>query len=158
VIASAVLERLYGLASRGAVLGLARMRAASARFGHPERRFFALHVAGTNGKGSVSAMTAAMALEAGVRVGLYTSPHLCSFSERIQIDGQPVAPDALDAALADVLDRCPELTFFETATLTAFHLFALNSVDLGVIEVGLGGRLDATNVIEAPREIGRAHV
>ena len=149
--ASAVLERLYALAPRGAVLGLERMRAASARFGHPERRFHALHVAGTNGKGSVAAMTAAMALEAGVRVGLYTSPHLCRFSERIQVDGLPVAPDALDAALADVLDRCPELTFFETATLTAFHLFALLSVELGVIEVGLGGRLDATNVIETPR-------
>jgi dihydrofolate synthase / folylpolyglutamate synthase len=149
--ASAVLERLYGLAPRGAVLGLERVRAASARFGHPERRFPAVHVAGTNGKGSVSAMTAAMALEAGVRVGLYTSPHLCRFNERIQIDGQPVAPDALDAALDDVLDRCPELTFFETATLTAFHLFALFAVELGVIEVGLGGRLDATNVLEAPR-------
>src|SRR5262249_54961232 len=103
-----VLERLYGLAPRGAQLGLERVRAASAPFGHPERRFSSLHVAGTNGKGSVSAMAAAMALEGGVRVGLYTSPHLCRFDERIQIDGRPVPEDALVATLEEVLDRCPE--------------------------------------------------
>jgi dihydrofolate synthase/folylpolyglutamate synthase len=151
VTASQLLERLYGLAPRGAQLGLERVRAASALFGHPERRYSSLHVAGTNGKGSVSAMTAAMALEAGVRVGLYTSPHLCRFDERIQIDGRPVPEDALLPALEEVLDRCPELTFFETATVAAFHLFARFGVELAVVEVGLGGRLDATNVLEAPR-------
>jgi dihydrofolate synthase/folylpolyglutamate synthase len=146
-----VLERLYGLAPRGAQLGLERVRAASASFGHPERRFSSLHVAGTNGKGSVSAMAAAMALEGGVRVGLYTSPHLCRFDERIQIDGRPAPEDALVATLEEVLDRCPELTFFETATVAAFQLFARFGVELAVVEVGLGGRLDATNVLEAPR-------
>jgi dihydrofolate synthase/folylpolyglutamate synthase len=151
VTLQAVLERLYGLAARGAQLGLERVRVASALFGHPERRFASLHVAGTNGKGSVSAMTAAMALEGGVRVGLYTSPHLCRFDERIQIDGRPAPEDALVSALEEVLDRCPELTFFETATVAAFHLFARFGVELAVVEVGLGGRLDATNVLEAPR-------
>jgi dihydrofolate synthase/folylpolyglutamate synthase len=146
-----VLERLYGLAPRGAQLGLERVRAASALFGHPDRRFSTLHVAGTNGKGSVCAMTAAMAVEAGVRVGLYTSPHLCRFDERIQIDGRPAPEDALVSTLEEVLDRCPELTFFETATVAAFQLFARFGVELAVVEVGLGGRLDATNVLEGPR-------
>ena len=143
----AVLERLYALAPRGAVLGLERVRTAAARFGHPERRFASLHVAGTNGKGSVSAMTAAMAREAGVRVGLYTSPHLSRFSERIQIDGEPVAEDALAQTLDEVLRRCTDLTFFETATIAAFQLFADLGVELAVVEVGLGGRLDATNIL-----------
>jgi dihydrofolate synthase/folylpolyglutamate synthase len=151
VIRSKVLERLYGLAPRGAQLGLERVRAASAAFGHPEGRFASVHVAGTNGKGSVSAMTAAMAIEGGSRVGLYTSPHLCCFNERIEIDGHPAPDDVLEPALEEVLDRCPELTFFETATVAAFHLFARFGVELAVVEVGLGGRLDATNVLEAPR-------
>jgi dihydrofolate synthase / folylpolyglutamate synthase len=143
----AVLERLYGLAPRGALLGLERVRAAVATFGHPERRFASLHVAGTNGKGSVSAMTAAMALEAGARAGLYTSPHLSRFNERVQVDGKPVDDDLLFPALEEVMNRCPELTFFETATVAAFHLFARLGVELAVVEVGLGGRLDATNVV-----------
>src|SRR5206468_705782 len=82
----------------------------------------------------------------------YTSPHLCRFDERIQIDGRPVPEDALASALEEVLDGCPELTFFETATVAAFHLFARFGVELAVVEVGLGGRLDATNVLEAQRE------
>jgi dihydrofolate synthase/folylpolyglutamate synthase len=110
-----------------------------------------LHVAGTNGKGSVSAMTAAMGREAGVRVGLYTSPHLSRFSERIQVDGEPVAEAALAETLDDVLRRCTELTFFETVTIAAFQLFADLGVELAVVEVGLGGRLDATNILDAPR-------
>ncbi len=146
-----VLERLYALAPRGADLGLERVREATARFGHPERKFASIHVAGTNGKGSVSAMTAAMARADGARVGLYTSPHLCRFNERICVDGAPVDDDTLTTALDEVLDRCPELTFFETATVTAFNLFSGMKVDVAVIEVGLGGRLDATNVIETPR-------
>jgi dihydrofolate synthase/folylpolyglutamate synthase len=92
-------------------------------------------------------MTAAMALEAGVRAGLYTSPHLSRFNERFQVDGKPVDDDLLFAALEEVLNRCPELTFFETATVAAFHLFARLGVELAVVEVGLGGRLDATNVV-----------
>jgi dihydrofolate synthase/folylpolyglutamate synthase len=146
-----VLERLYRLAPRGALLGLERVREACARYGHPERRAEYLHIAGTNGKGSVAAMTAAMARAAGKRVGLYTSPHLCRFHERIQVDGEPASDEVLFAVLADVLDRCPELTFFETATVAAFIVFATMKVELGAIEVGLGGRLDATNVLEAPR-------
>lgn len=146
-----VLARLYRLAPRGAELGLDRMRAACERFGHPEREFRAVHVAGTNGKGSVCAMVAAMGAAAGKLVGLYTSPHLCRFAERIQVDGHAVDDVLLLAALEEVLDGAPELTFFEAATLTAFLAFARLEVELAVIEVGLGGRLDATNVLCSPR-------
>jgi dihydrofolate synthase/folylpolyglutamate synthase len=146
-----VLERLYRLAPRGALLGLDRMRAACARYGHPENKTETLHIAGTNGKGSVAAMSAAIATAAGKRAGLYTSPHLCRFHERIQVGGQPVADDVLYPVLDDILGRCPDLTFFETATLAAFVIFSTLRVDVSVVEVGLGGRLDATNVVEAPR-------
>ncbi|HMI86120.1 MAG TPA: folylpolyglutamate synthase/dihydrofolate synthase family protein [Polyangiaceae bacterium] len=147
----AVLERLYALAPRGALLGLERVHVACAALGHPERRFASVHIAGTNGKGSVAAMVDAMARAAGLRVGLYTSPQLVRFAERIQVGGEPVSDDQLVASLEGVLDRFPELTFFETATVAAFVLFADTKVELAVVEVGLGGRLDATNVLEAPR-------
>jgi dihydrofolate synthase/folylpolyglutamate synthase len=146
-----VLERLYRLAPRGALLGLERMRAACAQYRHPERAAETLHIAGTNGKGSVAAMTAAIARAERRRAGLYTSPHLCRFHERIQVDGRPVADEVLYPVLADVLERCPDLTFFETATLVALVIFAQLEVDVAILEVGLGGRLDATNVLERPR-------
>jgi dihydrofolate synthase/folylpolyglutamate synthase len=132
-------------------LGVKDMRAACARFGAPERTFEAAHVAGTNGKGSVCAMLESIARAAGKKTGLYTSPHLCRFAERIQIGGAPIDDDALAALLVDVLKRTPELSFFETATLAAFVAFREARVDLAVIEVGIGGRLDATNVIPPPR-------
>jgi dihydrofolate synthase/folylpolyglutamate synthase len=132
-------------------LGLEPMRDACARAGHPERAFDAVHVAGTNGKGSVSAMVEAIARTDGLKTGLYTSPHLSRFAERIRVDGEPLT----DAALADVLDRAmhagPDLSFFETATLAAFLAFRDAAVDIAVLEVGIGGRLDATNVIPTPR-------
>jgi dihydrofolate synthase/folylpolyglutamate synthase len=139
------------MAPRGVELGLSRMQAACSRFDHPEQRLQAVHVAGTNGKGSVCAMLAAMARASGRRVGMYTSPHLCRFNERIQVDGESVGHDVLAPILADVLERAQDLTFFEAATLTAFVAFAALKVDLAVVEVGLGGRLDATNVLPSPR-------
>lgn len=144
------LERLFRLAPRGAELGLPRMSRACARFGHPERAFEAVHIAGTNGKGSVSAMLATMLHASGKRVGLYTSPHLCRFAERIRIGNQPIEDETLYPILEEVLDGAPELTFFEAATLTAFLAFAKSDVEIAVIEVGLGGRLDATNVLPSP--------
>jgi len=96
-------------------------------------------------------MLAAMTDAAGFRTGLYTSPHLCRFNERIQLNGEPVPNQLLFPALAEVMNRCPELTFFETATVAAFVIFAKLGVQLAIVEVGLGGRLDATNVLEAPR-------
>ena len=146
-----VLERLHALAPRGALLGLERVRAACAALNHPEQRFASVHIAGTNGKGSVAAILDAMVRASGLRGGLYTSPHLARFAERIQIGGEPVSEEHLVATLEGVLDRFPELTFFETATVAAFVVFAETKVELAVIEVGLGGRLDATNVLEVPR-------
>ncbi|HEX6764940.1 MAG TPA: folylpolyglutamate synthase/dihydrofolate synthase family protein [Polyangiaceae bacterium] len=145
------LGRLYALVQRGQKLGLDRVQAACQRFGNPERSFEAVHVAGTNGKGTVCAFVASMARASGRRVGLYTSPHLTRFAERIQIDGSPISDEALVHTLSQVLDGAPELTFFEAATVAAFLAFRDAKIDLAVIEVGLGGRLDATNVIPPPR-------
>jgi len=135
----------------GVRLGLDGMRGACREAGHPEGAFEVVHVAGTNGKGSVSAMVAAIARAHGTRTGLYTSPHLARFAERIQIDGEPIADRALAPLLEDTLARAPDLTFFEVATLTAFRAFREAKVELAVLEVGLGGRLDATNVVPCPR-------
>jgi len=158
------LARLLEEAPRGASLGLERMHDALAGLRHPERSFAVVHVAGTNGKGSVSAMLASILRCHGLRVGLYTSPHLCRFNERIQIDGEPLG----DEALADALDRSTAAglerpTVFEALTLAAFVSFERAEVDVAVLEVGLGGRLDATNVIESPlacavTSIGLDHV
>jgi dihydrofolate synthase / folylpolyglutamate synthase len=147
----ATLERLYALALHGRKLGLERVQAACDKLGNPERSFQAVHIAGTNGKGTVTAFVGSMARAAGQRVGVYTSPHLCRFAERINIDGAPIDDDKLVVYLNQVMDIGPELTFFEVATVTAFLAFRDARVELAVIEVGLGGRLDATNVIPPPR-------
>ncbi|BDG08097.1 bifunctional folylpolyglutamate synthase/dihydrofolate synthase [Anaeromyxobacter paludicola] len=137
-------------------LGLGRMERAVAALGHPERAFPVLHVAGTNGKGSTCAMSAEALRRAGHLVGLYTSPHLVRFGERIQVDGQLISDEELGRAVAAVRAACPwhdagseddRLTFFEFATLLAFVHFAERRVDVAVVEVGLGGRFDATNVV-----------
>lgn len=145
------LKRLYALIPRGRKLGLERMQAACARFGNPERSFTAVHIAGTNGKGTVAAFVASMGRAAGLRVGLYTSPHLQRFAERITVDGGPIEDAALVPLLNRVMDAAPDLTFFEVSTLAAFLAFREAKVQLAVLEVGLGGRLDATNVIPPPR-------
>jgi len=147
----ATLERLYALALHGRKLGLERVQAVCDSFGNPERAFQAVHVAGTNGKGTVTAFVGSMARAAGKNVGVYTSPHLCRFAERINIGGAPIADDKLVYYLNQVMDAGPELTFFEVATVAAFLAFRDARVELAVIEVGLGGRLDATNVIPPPR-------
>ena len=118
--------------------------------GNPERRFKSVHIAGTKGKGSISAMLASIFNAAGYRTGLYTSPHVHSFRERIQVGEAPI-PEADFARLTEQLrviaETDKELTTFEVATALAFAYFAQAGVDLAVVEVGLGGRLDATNVI-----------
>ncbi|MCS7256108.1 MAG: folylpolyglutamate synthase/dihydrofolate synthase family protein [Thermomicrobium sp.] len=138
-------------------IGLARTAWLCAVLGDPQQRYRSVHIAGTKGKGSTAALLTAMLRAAGYRVGLYTSPHLHTLRERVQIDGQPIAPETfgqLMAELAEVdarLQRAhPEwgaATAFELVTVLAFLAFARAGVDVGVIEVGLGGRLDATNVI-----------
>jgi dihydrofolate synthase/folylpolyglutamate synthase len=141
------LTYLYGLEVRGMQPGLARVQRVLALRGHPERRVPSVLVAGTNGKGSVATMIAA-----GLRgrVGLFTSPHMHRFVERFRIDGRPVAEARLARAVTDLRSTleqpgAPPLTFFEICTVLAFELF--RECDVIVLEVGLGGRLDATNVV-----------
>lgn len=145
------LERLYALVPRGAKLDLSRVEAACGKFDHPERAFQVVHVAGTNGKGSVSAFVASMLHASGKCVGLYTSPHLNRFAERIQVDQTPIDDESLIEFLTEVMNDAPDLTFFEVATVAAFLAFRESKVDYAVLEVGLGGRLDATNVVPTPR-------
>ncbi|MBN8611301.1 MAG: bifunctional folylpolyglutamate synthase/dihydrofolate synthase [Deltaproteobacteria bacterium] len=154
---------LYGLQPRGIRLELDRMRAACALAGDPQKSLRVIHVAGTNGKGSTSATVERIAREAGLRTGLYTSPHLHSFTERVRIDGVPIAKDEVVSRVDVIrgllaLPGAPELTFFEVTTLLAFMAFAERPLDLVVLEVGLGGRLDATNVIERPLACVITHV
>ena len=152
-------EFLYALGNemRGAKLGLEPMRIVLDTMGNPQVQGRIVHVAGTNGKGSTSAMIASGLKASGLRTGLYTSPHLHQPTERIQIDGTPVS-DGEFAAAFDVAHRAADRlldagmlgvhpSYFETVTLMAFHIFRERSVDAAVYEVGLGGRLDATNVV-----------
>lgn len=129
--------------------GLERTRELLAGPGNPERAYRSLHIGGTNGKGTVAAIAESVLRAAGLRTGLYTSPHLTSFRERIRIDGAPVGEvELLDAArrLWPYIER-QEPSFFEATTAIAFEVFARAGIEVAVIEVGLGGRLDATNVI-----------
>ena len=130
--------------------GLENVQALMAQFGNPHTQFRSIHVAGTNGKGSTSHLIAAVLQAAGYKVGLYTSPHLVDFRERIRINGQPV-PELDVVRFVETFQRLTTKdqrpSFFEIATAMAFDYFAREKVDIAVIEVGLGGRLDATNVI-----------
>ena len=151
------LSYLFALEQFGIKFGLDNISAIVDRLGHPERTFKSVHVAGTNGKGSVTAMVDAALRAAGHRSARYTSPHLVDLSERFVIDGRPAALDALASAAGDVRDAIESLradgtidvqpTFFEATTAVAFELFRRATVEVAVLEVGLGGRLDATNVV-----------
>ncbi|MCK7535931.1 MAG: Mur ligase family protein [Marinilabiliales bacterium] len=118
-------------------------------FGHPHTKFRSVHVAGTNGKGSVSHMIASVLQEAGYRTGLYTSPHLKDFRERIRVDGQMMGEEDVVSFVGthDELIRRVQPSFFELTVAMAFDYFARMNVDVAVIEVGMGGRLDSTNII-----------
>lgn len=144
------LSHLYGLEPRGIRLELDRVEEALRLRGSPQRGLRFVHVAGSNGKGSVSAMVERALRAAGYRTGLYTSPHLHRFVERIRIDGAPIAEDFVARGVGSLRDQggLPPLTFFESATILAFEAFRDAAVDVVVLEVGLGGRLDATNVVE----------
>nr|WP_302831905.1 folylpolyglutamate synthase/dihydrofolate synthase family protein [uncultured Bacteroides sp.] len=129
--------------------GLENTKTLDEHFGHPHRSFHSIHVAGTNGKGSCSHTLAAILQEAGYRVGLYTSPHLIDFRERIRINGQPISEEYVVRFVEDERSFFEPLhpSFFELTTAMAFRYFADEKVDVAVIEVGLGGRLDCTNII-----------
>ncbi len=145
------LNRIYNL--RGGVIDLRldRMERALALFNHPEKTFPSFHIAGTNGKGSTAAMLHRILCLGGYRTALYTSPHLVSFTERIRIGDQEISPDEVVALAEETWQRTlaadVALTFFEFVTVMAFVYFARQGVDVAVVEVGLGGRLDATNLV-----------
>lgn len=141
---------LYRLQKHGIKLGLETMTALMGRLGMPQARYRTLHIAGTNGKGSTAAMAAAVLQSAGYRVGLYTSPHLVEFRERIRVNGEMIAESQVAQLTEQLQALCqPDLspTFFEYTTAMAFQHFAETGVDVAVLEVGLGGRFDATNVV-----------
>src|SRR5512139_562549 len=133
-----------------AEFNLDRMFALMDALGNPQAKYPILHVAGTKGKGSVSALCASALQAAGYRVGLYTSPHLHEYTERIQVAGQPISFEQLVELVEEIkpaVSRIPKLTTFEITTALGFLAFAKQDVNAAVIEVGLGGRLDATNVV-----------
>jgi dihydrofolate synthase/folylpolyglutamate synthase len=149
------LDWLLGLEHMGVKLGLENVEELLKRLGDPQDEFRSVHIAGSNGKGSVSAMLASILREQGYRTGLYTSPHMVDFKERIQIDGRMIGESELARLATEVRGQWEEMlrttgqmpTFFEATTAITFLHFADLGVEEGVIEVGMGGRLDATNVI-----------
>lgn len=162
---------LYGLKAQGAKFGIDRMRALSERLGNPERSFPIIHIAGTNGKGSVAAMLEKILRNAGCKTGLYTSPHLVRQGERVQINREILHEEMIIDYVRELQPLATELaannpddrpSFFEFMTAMAFLHFQRNRVDIAIIETGMGGRLDATNIVEPElsviTEIGLDHV
>ncbi len=144
-------DYLYGLQKHGIKLGLANTRKLMNILGSPQNAFRSIHIAGTNGKGSTSAIIASILAESGFRVGLFTSPHLVSFTERIRINNRQI-PESDVIRLASGIRKSirgedMKPTFFEFVTAMAFQYFAVQNVDWAVVETGMGGRLDATNVL-----------
>lgn len=147
--ADPLMGRIFPPLATGVHWGLERTTRALEALGNPQDSFQAVHVGGTNGKGSVTATVATVLNESGRRAGCFTSPHLCSFRERIVVGGQALTEEELlqrAEAVRDVVLRFG-LTFFEAVTVLGFHAFARAGVDVAAVEVGLGGRLDATNVL-----------
>ncbi|UCF56750.1 MAG: bifunctional folylpolyglutamate synthase/dihydrofolate synthase [Deltaproteobacteria bacterium] len=143
-------QYLYGLQKYGIKFGLSRTSNLLKAFGNPHRRQRYIHIAGSNGKGSVAAMVETILMKSGLKVAFYSSPHLVRFTERFRINGQEIAPDkaaAIAGELIDVIKPGHPPTFFEVTTAMALIYFAREKVDISIMEVGMGGRLDATNVI-----------
>ncbi|MGD9039889.1 MAG: folylpolyglutamate synthase/dihydrofolate synthase family protein [Desulfobacteraceae bacterium] len=144
------IQYLYGLQKYGIKFGLSKTASLLKAFDNPHRGQKYIHIAGTNGKGSVAAMMESILLKSGLRVGLYSSPHLVRFTERFRINGEEAAPDQLAAIAGELLKVIRPghpPTFFEVVTAMALIYFARENVDICIMEVGMGGRLDATNVI-----------
>lgn len=147
-----ILDYLYSLERHGIKPGLERVRALLAALGNPQDSFKSIHVAGTNGKGSVCSMAASVLIDAGFRTGLYTSPHLVKFKERISVSGKNISEKGLIEAAREVKAASEKagvsgtITFFEFTTAMAFSHFRKKKVEFAVVETGMGGRLDATNL------------
>ncbi|MGZ3493653.1 MAG: bifunctional folylpolyglutamate synthase/dihydrofolate synthase [Thermodesulfobacteriota bacterium] len=148
------LDYLYGLEKFGMIFGLNQIERILSVTGNPHKEIQAIHIGGTNGKGSTAAMMSSILQKEGYRVGLYTSPHLIRFTERIKVNGKEIEEKEV-AALTEWMKKeieaagiAPRFTFFDFTTAMAFHYFKQKLVDLAVLEVGLGGRLDSTNVVD----------
>ncbi len=144
------LEEMYALRRFGIKLGLDTIQAVLAKLGNPHTAYKSIHIAGTNGKGSVAANLATILQMAGHKVGLYTSPHLVRFNERIAIGGTPISDDEVFETYTAVREAYAgerDLTFFEFTTAMALKSFAQHQVDWAIVETGMGGRLDATNIL-----------
>ena len=149
VFGDPLVDRLFPTLATGVHFGLDRMERALRSLGDPHRAYETIHVGGTNGKGSVTATVGSVLRASGRKTACYTSPHLCSFRERLLIDGRPIGEDEVETYADEVAETITRfgLPFFEAVTLLAMHAFAREGVEVGVMEVGLGGRLDATNVV-----------
>ncbi len=145
-----LLEDLYALQRFGIKVGLEHTQRLLEICGNPKDNFMSIHIAGTNGKGSTSAMIASLLIEAGYKVGLYTSPHLIRFNERIRVNGIPITDEKIVEFMSQYKSAIDEIesTFFEATTAMAFDYFNKEKVDVAVVETGLGGRLDSTNVLK----------
>ena len=148
------IDYLYGLQYLGIKFGLSNIKKILKSLNNPQKKYKIIHVVGTNGKGSVCSFLANILSKSGYRVGLYTSPHLVDFCERIQIDGKKITPDHI-LRLAKKIKKINErlalkATFFEVVTALAFEYFRYEDVDFAVVECGMGGRWDATNVVPNP--------
>ena len=145
-----LLDELFAMTFHGIKPGLDRITTLLDTIDHPERRYPVIHVAGTNGKGSTCSMLASILQHAGYRVGVYTSPHIRRFNERIRVNGAMIDDDAIARLARPLMDAAAPIggTFFEVTTAMALQYFAERRVDVAVIETGLGGRLDATNIVE----------
>lgn len=146
---SRLLERLFSLHRFGIRPGLERISALATTLGNPQQNYPIIHVAGTNGKGSVCSMLASVFTSAGYRTGLYTSPHIRRFNERIRINGKEIGDDDIARIVAPLLVEAEKehTTFFEITTAAAFRYFYEQNTDIAIIETGMGGRLDATNIV-----------
>ena len=152
--AQEAIEYIHSFFWKGSIPGLSRTEELLRRLGNPEKKLKFVHIAGTNGKGSTAAMTASILQKAGYRVGLYTSPYIYRFNERIQVNGQQIADEDVAKVteyvkqFAEAMEEKP--TEFELVTAIGFEYFARQNCDIVVLEVGMGGALDSTNVIETP--------
>lgn len=146
---NSTIKFLYGLQKFGIKFGLENIKTLCASLGNPHHDYPSIHIAGTNGKGSTAAMIASVLTASGYKTGLYTSPHLLKFNERIRIDGKPISDKELVTYTRLIRDEVKKTkaTFFEATTAIAFKHFSDKKIDVAVIETGLGGRVDATNII-----------
>jgi len=143
------IEKLYSLQKFGIKLGLQNIQNFLEYLGNPEKQFKSFHIAGTNGKGSTASFISSILIENNLKTGLYTSPHFVKFNERIRINGKEIEDEYIAKFVKENQNFIDEnhLTFFEATTAMAFKYFTENKIDFAVIETGLGGRLDATNVV-----------